>query len=73
MINHDKTITTRYLNGSKLHLNKRGTKVLSNTFIESTSNIIHRQSILDSSDNYLIDGYNAKFQRKIEYTSQAQH
>ena len=38
---HDKTMTNRHLNGSKLHLNKRGTEILSNTFIESISNIIH--------------------------------
>ena len=35
---HDKAITTRHLNGLKLHLNKRGTEILSNTFIESISN-----------------------------------
>ena len=38
---HDKTMTNRHLNGSKLHLNKRGTEILSNTFTESISNIIH--------------------------------
>ena len=37
LIQHDKTITTRDLNGLKLHLNKRGTEILSNTFIESIS------------------------------------
>ena len=31
---HDKTMTNRHLNGSKLHLNKRGTEILSNTFID---------------------------------------
>ena len=38
---HDKTITTKHLNGLKLHLSKKGTQILSNTFIESISNIIH--------------------------------
>ena len=41
LIQHDKTIATRHLNGSKLHLNKRGTEILSNTFTESISNIAH--------------------------------
>ena len=35
LIQHDKTTTTKYLNGSKLHLNSRTTDI-SNTFIEST-------------------------------------
>ena len=41
LIQHDKTITARHLNGSKLHLNKRGVEILSNTFIESISNIVN--------------------------------
>ena len=41
LIQHDKTIATRHLNGSKLHLNKSGTEILSNAFIESISNIVH--------------------------------
>ena len=39
-----------YLNGSKLHLNERSTEILSNTFLESISNIVHWQSILHSPD-----------------------
>ena len=34
LIQHDKTITTRHLNGSKLHLTKRSTEILSNIFID---------------------------------------
>ena len=64
LIQHDKTITTRRLNGSKLHLNKRGIKILSNTFIESISNIVHWQSILHIPDNCLIDEYNANLNFK---------
>ena len=41
LIQHDKTITTRHSNGSKLHLNKRSAEIISCTFIESISNIIH--------------------------------
>ena len=41
MINHENTITERHLNGSKLHLNKRGTTVLSNSFTEVISNSIY--------------------------------
>ena len=61
---HDETITTKHLNGLKLHLSKKGTQILSNTFIESISNIIHWQSILHSLDNYLIDEYNANLSSK---------
>ena len=38
LINRENTITERHLNGSKLRLNKRGTTVLSNNFIEAISN-----------------------------------
>ena len=34
-------LTVRHLNASKLHLNKRGTQVLSNQFAEAISNIIN--------------------------------
>ena len=50
-----KTITIRHLNGSKLHLNKRGTEILLNIFIESISNNIHWQSNLHSPGNCLVD------------------
>ena len=40
LINHEKTITERHLNGSKLHLNKRGTTIFSNNFTEAISNSI---------------------------------
>ena len=39
-INHEKKITVKHLNGSKLHLNKKGTSILSNTFVESISNAL---------------------------------
>ena len=39
-INHDKKITVKHLNGSKLYLNKKGTSILSNTFVESISNAL---------------------------------
>ena len=39
-INHDKKITVKHLNGSKLHMNKKGTSILSNTFVESISNAL---------------------------------
>ena len=41
MINYENKITERHLNGSKLHLNKRGTTVLSNSFTEVISNSIY--------------------------------
>ena len=37
-INHEKKITVKHLNGSKLQLNRKGTSILSNAFIESISN-----------------------------------
>ena len=40
-ITHDNIITEKHLNGSKLHLNKRGTLILSNTFTEAISNSIY--------------------------------
>ena len=39
--NHGNSITVRYLNASILHLNKRGTQVLTNQFAEAISNIIN--------------------------------
>ena len=68
LIQHDKTITTRHSNGSKLHLNKRSAEIISCTFIESISNIIHWQSILHSPDNYLIDEYNANLSSKQKFS-----
>ena len=56
-INHGNAITVRYLNASKLHLNKRGTQVLSNQFAEAISNIRNWQSILHSLANN--DGINS--------------
>ena len=50
-INHGNAITVRHLNASKLHLNKRGTQVLSNQFAEAISNIINWQSVLHSLAN----------------------
>ena len=38
-LDYGNTITVRHLNASKLHLNKRGTQVLSNVFAEAISNI----------------------------------
>ena len=41
LITHDNIITEKHLNGSKLHLNKRGTVTLSNTFTEAVRNSIY--------------------------------
>ena len=37
-INHEKKITVKHLNGSKFHLNRKGTSILLDTFAESISN-----------------------------------
>ena len=39
-INHDKKTTVKHLNGSELHQKKKGTSILSNTFVESISNAL---------------------------------
>ena len=41
LANCGNAITVRHLNTSKLHLNKRGTQVLSNKFTEAISSIIN--------------------------------
>ena len=73
LIKHDKTIISRHLNGPKLHLNERGTEILSNTFIESISNIIHWQSILQNPGNCLIDKYNANLSSKEKLNIPRKH
>ena len=39
-INHKKKITVKHLNESKLHLNRKGTSILLDTFVDSTSNAL---------------------------------
>ena len=39
-INHEKKTTVKHLNGSKLHLNRKDTNILSNTFVEFISNAL---------------------------------
>ena len=51
LINYENTITERHLNGSKLHLNKSGTTILSNNFTETISNSIQSQFIFHSLNN----------------------
>ena len=41
LITHDNIMTEKHLNGSKLHLNKRGSVILSTTFTEAISNYIY--------------------------------
>ena len=41
LISHENVITEKHLNVSKLHLNKRGTAILSKTFTEAISNSIY--------------------------------
>ena len=41
LISNENIITEKHSNGSKLHLNKRGTIILSNTFTEAISNSIY--------------------------------
>ena len=38
-IDHSKTLKSQHLNGSKLHLNRRGTPILQNTFTKVLSSI----------------------------------
>ena len=39
-IDHSNSIDTRHLNGSKLHLNVKGTKILFSNFVEAISNVL---------------------------------
>ena len=41
IIDYGNTITVRHLNGSKLHLNLKGNKVLTEKFTEAVSNKLH--------------------------------
>lgn len=50
-LNHGNTIMEWHLNASKLHINKKGTQVLSNGFAKAISNIINRQFVLHSLDS----------------------
>ena len=49
LIDHTKTIHSRNINRSKLHLNKSGSIILSNNFVKAISSILHW---------YKIDGNN---------------
>ena len=39
LIDHSKTLKSQHLNGNKLHLNRRGTPILQNTFTKVLSSI----------------------------------
>ena len=41
LIDHTKTIHSRNINRSKLHLNKSGSIILSNNFVKAVSSILH--------------------------------
>ena len=60
-IDHSNSINTRHLNGSKLHLNIKGTKILFSNFVEDISNILLWHSIIhslsDSNCVHMIDEY----------------
>ena len=60
-VQHSNSINTRHLNGSKLHLDTRGTKILFTSFVKAISNILLSQSIThslhDSNCVHMIDEY----------------
>ena len=63
-INHEKKIKAKQVNGSKLHLKRKGTSILWNTFVESISNASQWRSILHSfyenrSGSYMNNEYKA--------------
>ena len=39
-INHEKKITVKHLNGSKIHLNRKSISILVDTFVESISSTV---------------------------------
>ena len=49
-INHEKKSTVKHLNGSKLHLDRKGASILLNTFVESISNALQWCLMLHSFD-----------------------
>ena len=51
LISHENIITEKHLNGSKLHLNKRGRVILYNTFTEAISNSIYWHCFMLSLEN----------------------
>ena len=63
-IDHSNSINTRHLNGLKLHLNIKGTKILFSNLVEAISNILLRESIThslsDSNCVHMIDEYMAE-------------
>ena len=67
MIDHASTITTKQVNGSKLHLNKRGTRILFSNFKKpdpiSTSDSFYY--IGPTRGNHSLNEYYAKFFKNI--------
>ena len=52
---HSNTSKTRQLDGSTVHLNIKGTRVLFNNFVETSSNILQWQTIVPGlNDNYWV-------------------
>ena len=51
LIDHSKSIKPQHLNKSRLHLTKKGTSILSSTFIREIKNIFQWQSLLHSHQN----------------------
>ena len=64
-INHSKSIKPQHLDKSKLHLTRRGTSILSTTFVRKISNIFHWQYFLHSSKTNEFAG----FYKPTEYKS----
>ena len=65
--NHGNSITVRYLNASILHLNKRGTQVLTNQFAEAISNIINWQSVFSLANNDSINSTHYTDENKAKF------
>ena len=62
-IDHEESIKPQHLNKSRLHLNKRGTSVLSSNFIREISNVFQWQCILRSSSGEF-DAFNESAEYK---------
>ena len=65
LIDHSKSIKPQHLSKSRLHLTKKGTSILSSTFIREIKNIFQWQSLLHSHQNVSTSFNSAEYKSKI--------
>ena len=65
LIDQSKSIKPQHLNKTRLHLTKKGTSILSSTFIREIKNIFQLQSLLHSHQNVRTSFNSAEYKSKI--------